>query len=69
MEELKCPHCGSDEVYVLDCSNIESTIDYDTGKEVIVREMNGCCDSCGAMDLSWVEVYEFVKYIDIKANK
>ena len=69
MEELKCPHCGSTEVYDSDCFDVEITIDYNTGKEVVLRKMNGYCDSCGATDLIWTEVYEFTGCKDMTVNK
>ena len=69
MEELKCPHCGSTEVYDSDCFDIEVTLDYNTANEVVLRNINGYCDNCGATDLIWTEVYEFIGCRDIKTNK
>lgn len=68
MEELICPHCGSDEVYDSDCFDTEVTFDYNINNEVVLRKINGYCDGCGATDLLWTEVYEFKGYKNVMAN-
>lgn len=68
MNELKCPHCGSTEVYDSDCFDMEITFDDNTGNDVVLRKINGCCDNCGATDLLWTEVYELKGYKDIMTN-
>lgn len=60
MEELKCPHCGGLNVDYSCSYEIETSFDFQRGNEIVIRKMNGYCDDCGATDLLWEEIYEFV---------
>ncbi len=69
MEELKCPHCGSENIESDDCYDIEVTFDRERENEVVLRHINGYCEDCGALDLQWTEVYEFIGYKGVKVNE
>ena len=60
--ELKCPKCGSTNVWQDDC--------YETikGEDETYKElMCGHCDDCGA-DLQWTEVYMFIGFADMEES-
>lgn len=68
MEELKCPHCGSENVDVDDCYDTEITFDPQRENEIVVRKVSGYCCDCDATDLLWEEIYEFVGVRNIMTN-
>ena len=67
-EELKCPHCRSLNVNYGDCYDTETTFDAEKENEIVIRKMDGYCGDCGATDLLWEEIYEFVGVRNIMAN-
>ena len=67
-EELKCPHCGSLNVDYSDCYDTEITFDSEKENEIVIRKMNGYCGDCGATDLLWEEIYEFVGVRNVMVN-
>lgn len=68
MEELKCPHCGSLNVDYGDCYDTEITFDHQRENDIVIRKMNGYCGDCGADDLLWEEIYEFVGVRNVTSN-
>ena len=56
MEELKCPHCGSENVDVDDCYDTEITFDSQRENEIVIRKVSGYCGDCDATDLLWEEI-------------
>lgn len=61
MEELKCPHCGSENIDCDDCIDSEYCVDS------VIRKYCGFCMDCGTL-LTWEEEFEFKQYNNIKID-
>lgn len=58
MEELKCPHCGSEYIDYDDC------IDSEYCDDTVIRKYCGYCMDCGT-NLTWEEEFKFKQYNNI----
>lgn len=65
MNVLKCPKCGSLNLYDDDCFDVETTFDYNRENEIVIRRINGRCEDCET-ELLWEDVYEFVESANVK---
>ena len=68
MQELKCPHCGSLSVDYGDCYDTEITFDHQRENDIVIRKMIGYCEDCGATDLLWEEVFEYIGVRNVMTN-
>lgn len=64
MEELKCPHCGSDDIEENECHDTETIFDFNRGEYVVIKYFNGQCPDCKSI-LNWEKVYSFMGYQNI----
>lgn len=61
MEELKCPHCGSNNIDIDDC------LDMDCNGDWVTRKYCGFCMDCET-NLTWEENFKFESYSNIKID-
>ena len=63
--ELKCPHCGSDNIHTEDIYDIEGA--YIEGENALLEKCVGVCDNCGK-SLQWEQAYKFIGFRNIVAE-